>query len=102
MAKTSTVRIERFIEDWRGTAVEIARVSGDTPDEIIVTLLPLIRSRSQDFYHKELRADLERDGSSHVDNHAGQGTYYRVSLNKQKSKRKRTPRSRKGQTLLFD
>ena len=82
MANTqSSTTVERFTESWNGRAVQVARVHGYTPSDIIDTLLPLIRGRSQDFYRKELREDLERDGYSIVDVHAGQGTYYRVSLN---------------------
>ena len=79
--QNSTVTIERFTESWGGRSVQVARVHGDTPNDIIDALLPFIRSISQDFYRKELLIDLEREGYSIVDVHAGQGTYYRVSLN---------------------
>jgi len=55
-------------------------VVGDDIDEIVEAMILRVRPQSKEFYRKELRRDLERNGESLVDVHAGGGIHYRVCL----------------------
>lgn len=55
-------------------------IEGTDMDELITECLGRIRAISKAYYAKELRDDLERDGMSTVDRHAGMGNYYTAKL----------------------
>lgn len=52
----------------------------DTIDEALEAMLPRIRTRSRSFYKEEIRKDLERDGTTVVDKHAGGGFLWVITL----------------------
>lgn len=65
----------------------------DDIEEAIERIVPHIRPQSKNFYKKELREELQRDGESIVDHHAiGMHTkvYYQPKIEQNKN-----------QTLLF-
>jgi hypothetical protein len=55
-------------------------VEVDSIDTAIKELIPRIRKQSQDFYTKNIREELERKGSTIIDQHAGNGSFYSIIL----------------------
>ena len=51
-------------------------VEVSTINEAISEMIPRIRKQSQDFYTKNLREELEKKGSTIIDQHAGNGSFY--------------------------
>lgn len=70
--------IERQVVDDAGFRAENYIVN--TIEEALDTLLPRIRRQSKEFYAKEIRRELEEDGETVVDKHAGNGVYLRATL----------------------
>lgn len=55
-------------------------IEGDCIEELIKYSLQRIRARSQEFYKKEIREDLLKQGYSWIDYHAGISNYYDIKL----------------------
>lgn len=55
-------------------------VEATSIDAVISEVLPRIRKKSQDFYKKSIRKDLENKGETIVDQHAGNGIFYTIKL----------------------
>lgn len=55
-------------------------ITGSNIDELIQYCLEKIRTKSQEFYAKNLRDELTETGKSLIDVHAGNGNTYRVQL----------------------
>jgi len=49
-------------------------------DEAITEMIPRIRKQSQDFYTKNIREQLELNGCTIIDRHAGNGSFYTITL----------------------
>lgn len=49
-------------------------------EEALEVLIPKIRLKSQEFYRDNIKNDLERNGTSLIDVHAGNGCYYSIVL----------------------
>lgn len=60
-------------------------IESDSIEEAIAWVLPRIRNISKAFYKKEIRNDLEKNGKSIVDSHAGQGVFYLIKLNEKRN-----------------
>jgi hypothetical protein len=55
-------------------------VEVDSIDNAIKELIPRIRKQSQEFYTKNIREDLEKKGNTIIDQHAGNGSFYSITL----------------------
>ena len=55
-------------------------VEVDSIENAIKELIPRIRKKSQDFYSKRIREELERKGNTIIDRHAGNGSFYSIIL----------------------
>ena len=58
------------------------KITGASVDKLIDECMKRIRPQSKDFYKRELTKDLNNNGISLIDRHAGMGLYYTVVLNK--------------------
>ena len=47
-------------------------------DEAITEMIPRIRKQSQEFYTKNIREQLELKGTTIIDRHAGNGSFYTI------------------------
>ena len=57
-------------------------IEGNDIEELITKCLTKIRTKSRDFYAKELRRELSENGKALIDIHAGQKNGYTVILTK--------------------
>ena len=55
-------------------------VEVDSIDTALKELIPRIRKQSQDFYSKNISEELQIKGSTIIDQHAGNGSFYSVIL----------------------
>lgn len=55
-------------------------ITGNDIEELIAECLTRIRSKSREFYEKELRQNLTEKGEALIDIHAGQKNGYTVKL----------------------
>ena len=55
-------------------------VEVDSIDTAIKELVPRIRKQSQEFYTNNIREQLEEKGSTIIDQHAGNGSFYSILL----------------------
>lgn len=56
------------------------QIEGDNINELVDFCLTKIRTKSQEFYKKELLLNLKEERKSIIDCHAGMGIYYDVVL----------------------
>lgn len=75
-----TIEFNRYESSNSGATINQCDVRGYDVDEIVESLVPLIRPQSRSFYREHLRDELQRNGRSLVDVHAGCGTHYTVEL----------------------
>ena len=55
-------------------------IIGDNINEIIDFALNRIRPQNKEFYRREIKEDLTKDGSSVISHHAGFGIAYKITL----------------------
>lgn len=68
------------IQTNESNGMTFQRAIVDSVEEALGYLLPRIRRQSKAFYEKEIRREMEEDGETVVDKHAGGGMYLSAKM----------------------
>lgn len=55
-------------------------ITGNSINEIVDFCLPRIREISKEFYRENIKNDLQENGETIIDVHAGMGQFYSIKL----------------------